>query len=180
MRALLVLALLIPTAARADDDWTALDVTPLPHGATPCDDRPTGCHRVATAPTKAGPVELYAATDARTTAGNPRRGEYLAMYVLALPGRATTMFEEGTHPNAHHYELCGAASDWCGRIVSSTPRLTVDRKGTVTVVVKTITLDQRWADPDHVARGTVRERHAHVRTVTCVDTEDGWGCSASP
>ena len=164
----------------ADDDWTPIATRSMradsEHDAGPCHDMPRTCHRVDSVHTNAGTVELYAAVDARKDA------EYQAMYALVLADKpdpvVTRTLQEGGQPNAHHYEMCGTQSDWCERIVSSTPRLAVDRTGVVTLVVKTITLAQRWADKNNVARGTVQERHVRVRTVRCAKGADGWRCSS--
>ncbi len=143
---------------------------------------PGTCHLAGTARTKAGRVELYAAVDARDRAATPamiRRGEYRAGYVLILPDRTVTEpFEEGGMPTVHPYEQCGATGTWCERTASSTPSLLVDRADRVTLVVRTVTLEQRWADLRSTARGTVQEQHVRVRTVRCVKDADGWSCAS--
>jgi hypothetical protein len=175
-----VAAIAIPHAVRADDG-PRRKVCQLPLR----DEVSPGCRTVDTVRTPWGKVTLFTAYDTRGEKLTPaviRRGDYLALYSLVFAGREEPeTFEDGGQPTGHPYEACGSDSHWCERIVSSTPRLSVDRTGTVTLLVKTIARVQRWVDVGHNAHRIEVTRHTRVLTVRCEhDATAGWGCTSAP
>src|SRR5262249_51983789 len=132
---------------RADDAPT-LTICQLPLQDEPA----PGCHAIDSVRTRWGKVTLFSAYDTRSTKLTPpviQRGEYLAVYSLVFAGRdEPETFEEGGPPTGHPYEMCGSQSNWSERIVSSMPRLFVDKSGSVTLIVRTTTRVQRWVDVD--------------------------------
>jgi hypothetical protein len=165
----------IARAGDPDPDKLAVCQLPQHDAASP------GCRAVDSVRTRWGKATLFAAYDRRTlplTVASKKAGEYLAVYSLVLPGEtAPETFEVGGQPTAHHYEQCGSQSEWCEQIATSTPRLSIDKTGAVTLVVTTIMRVQHWVGEDkhpHVAVDRARHRH----TLRCVHA-DAWTCDAT-
>ncbi|TMQ08536.1 MAG: hypothetical protein E6J91_32925 [Deltaproteobacteria bacterium] len=183
MRFLLVTlaAVAIPHTVRADDA-PRLKACQMPLQEEPA----PGCRAVDSVTTRWGKVTLFTAYDTRGPKPTPaviKRGEYLAVYSLVLAGREEPeTFEEGGQPTAHPYEQCGLTeSNWCERIVRTTPRLSVDRTGTVTLIVKTLTRVQHWVDLGGNTQRVEVTPHTRIRTVRCEhDAAAGWSCSSEP
>jgi hypothetical protein len=177
---LAIAAIAIPQTVRADDA-RRLKVCQLPLQDAPA----PGCHAVSSVGTRWGKVTLFTAYDTRTEKLTPaaiKRGEYLAVYSLVFTARnEPETFEDGGQPTGHPYEMCASESPWCERIVSSVPRLSVDKAGAVTLVVRTITLVQRWIDVPPSKHRIEVTRNTRIRTVRCEhDATAGWGCTSDP
>jgi hypothetical protein len=161
------------------------------HSDGPCHDMPwSTCHPLDSVRTRWGVATVYGAKDAATAHDAEARraamaaGEYLAMYVLELPGKRerslTEVFTDGAPPNAHHSELCGSATDWCQWVTRTAAKLSIGHDGAVTLVIDTTTIEQRWVDDRAAPHGEriTRTPHRRVRTVRCAHTADGWQCTA--
>lgn len=179
MRLLLVaIAIAIPHTAWSDDA-PRRKICQLPLQDEPA----PGCRAVDSVKTRWGKITLFTAYDTRSMKLTPaviQRGEYLAVYSLGLAGRdEAETFEDGGQPTGHPYEQCGATeSHWCERIVSSTPRLSVDRSGVVTLVVHTITRVQRWIEVPPSTHRIEVTRNDRILTVRCKHDEAGWSCTS--
>src|SRR5262245_61664884 len=141
------------------------------------------CRRAGALRTPLGTVEVFMAPDAHShpvRAVDIKSGEYRAMYALVLPDpprrRRTEWVEDGGRPSEQHWLDCGAASEWCERIVRSTPRLSVEAN-VVTLVVTTITREQRWAD-NRAGSGTIEVGHVRTLTVRCQKAATVWRCES--
>ena len=173
-----VLAFLLPAAIVRADDPPKLAICQILDRDAPA----PGCHAIQTAATPWGKVTLYTAYDTRSKPLSKsliQHGEYEAVYSLAFAGSGEpATFEDGGHPTGHPFELCGeSSSEWCEKIASSTPRLAVDKRGVVTLVVATITRVQHWVEVDAHTHHIGVDRHARKLTVRCSHGNAGWECA---